>query len=86
MLIKKNKGLWKSKSKCASSTVTWSNGSAKRLQWTETQKPAALVVVLNKHLLGNKFVVSHEVPLSLLKDRLSGHMKFIVKCQVVSLT
>ena len=34
---------------------------------------AALDVVLNKHLPGNKAAAIHGVPLLTLKDRLSGH-------------
>ena len=42
------------------------------MQWTETLMSAALDAVLNNQLLGNKAAALHGVPLSTLKDRLSG--------------
>ena len=71
---KKNKGFRRSKSKRVSPTVTRTNRSAKRMQWTESQMSAALDAVLNNHLSGNKAAALHEVPPSTLKDRLSGRM------------
>ena len=71
---KKNKGFRRSKSKCTSPTVTRSKRSTKRMQWTESQMLKTLDAVLNKHLSGNKAVALHGVPLSTLKDRLSGRV------------
>ena len=58
-----------SKLKCVSPTVTRSNRSAKRMNWTESQMSAALHA---NHLSGNIAAALHGVPLSTLKDRLSG--------------
>ena len=44
------------------------------MQWTETLMSAALDAVLNNHLSGNKHTALHGVPLSTLKDRLSGRV------------
>ena len=44
------------------------------MQWTETLMSAALYAVLNNQLLGNKATALHGVPLSTLKDRLSGRV------------
>ena len=42
------------------------------MNWTESQMLAALHAVLNNHLLGNDAAPLHGMPLSTLKDRLSG--------------
>ena len=69
---KKNKGFRRSKSKRVSPTVTRSNRSAKRMQWTESQMSTALDAVLNNRLSGNKAAALHGVPPSVLKGRFSG--------------
>ena len=44
------------------------------MQWTEILMSAALDAVLNNQLLGNKATALHGLPLSTLKDRLSGRV------------
>ena len=49
------------------------------MNWTERQMLAVLHAVLNNHLLGNKAAALHGVPLSTLKDRLSGYVIHVQK-------